>query len=110
MSFQIKFTAAFRRDAKRLTKKYRSLPDDINRVVQQLPENPQLGTAIGHSCYKIRLAITSKGQGKRGGARVITYMQVVGATVYLLAIYDKAEQSTLTDQEVQVLLGQIAER
>lgn len=109
MGFQIKLTPDFGRAVKRLSKKLRSLPSDINHLVQQLRQTPQLGTPIGRNCYKIRLAIASKGQGKRGGARVITYVQVVGETIYLLAIYDKAEQSTLTNQEVLQLLGQIEE-
>ena len=105
MSFQIRLTAEFRRDAKRLSKKQKSLPDDFNRLVQQLLTDPHLGTPIGHSCYKIRMAIASKGAGKRGGARVVTYVQVVNETVFLLAIYDKSEQATLTSQQVLALLG-----
>ena len=105
MSFQIRLTAEFRRDAKRLSKKQKSLPDDINRLVQQLLTDPHLGTSIGHSCYKIRLAIASKGAGKRGGARVVTYVQVVNETVFLLAIYDKSEQATITNQQVLRCLG-----
>ena len=73
--------------------------------MQQLLTDPHLGTSIGHSCYKIRLAIASKGAGKRGGARVVTYVQVVNETVFLLAIYDKSEQATLTSQQVLALLG-----
>ncbi len=108
MGFQVKPITAFRRNIKQLSKKYRSLPDDVNALVQELRLAPQLGTPIGHGCYKIRLAIASKGAGKRGGARVITYVQVVGETVFLLAIYDKAEQSSLSDQQVLALLGQVA--
>ena len=50
------------------------------------------------------MAIASKGAGKRGGARVVTYVQVVNETVFLLAIYDKSEQATLTSQQVLALL------
>lgn len=31
----------------------------------------------------------------------------MGETVFLLAIYDKAEQSSLSDQQVLALLGQV---
>lgn len=81
---------------------------EYEALLNTLENHPHAGTAIGHSCYKIRLAIASKGAGKRGGARVITYVQVVGETVFLLAIYDKAEQSSLSDQQVLALLGQVA--
>lgn len=44
------------------------------------------------------MAITSKGRGKSGGARTITYTIVVAADagdVYLLDIYDKGDFSTV---------------
>ena len=58
---------------------------------------------------RVQLAIASKGQGKSGGARVITYVRVVGETVFLLAIYDKSEQDSITDQEVRTLLDKLEE-
>ena len=47
---------------------------------------------------KIRMAITSKGRGKSGGARVITYTVVTAETdgrVYLMNVYDKSDFSTV---------------
>lgn len=74
MNFAVDITPEFRRNIKRLAKKHRSLPDDVNQLVQMLRQSPQLGQSIGHGCYKIRLAVASKGGGKSGGARVITYV------------------------------------
>lgn len=51
--------------------------------------------------------MASKGQGKSGGARVITCVFAVSAEVYLLAIYDKAEQNTITDVELLALVQEI---
>lgn len=59
------------------------------------------------NCFKIRLAIISKGAGKRGGARVIINVVVVNRTVFLLAIYDKSERTTITDTEIKKLIRQI---
>lgn len=53
---------------------------------------------------KIRLAIESKGKGKSGGARVITYLYIKTETVYLLSIYDKSEKSDLTLNEIKEML------
>jgi hypothetical protein len=39
-----------------------------------------------------------------GGARVITFVQVVQHSVYLLAIYDKSEQSDIEDNDLKYLL------
>ena len=35
--------------------------------------DPHACVFIGNGCYKVRMAIASKGKGKRGGAGVITY-------------------------------------
>ena len=37
-----------------------------------------------------------QGMGKRGGVRVIYYYLVAGATVYMLSVYSKNEQSDMT--------------
>ncbi|MFC6224553.1 type II toxin-antitoxin system RelE/ParE family toxin [Hymenobacter artigasi] len=85
------------------------MPNDLDSIILQLREQPQSGTPIGHHCYKIRLAIASKGGGKSGGARLITYVQVVNETVFLLALYDKSEQSSVSDQQVLALLDLLEE-
>lgn len=73
-------------------------------VIDELIENPTLGTPIGKDCYKLRFAITSKGKGKSGDARIITYVRVVRQTVFLMDIYDKSEQATITDKELLLLI------
>jgi hypothetical protein len=52
---------------------------------------------------KIRLSIASKGKGKSGGARVISYFITSDGEIWLLAIYDKAEVDTLTPAELRAL-------
>jgi hypothetical protein len=53
------------------------------------------------------MSISSKGKGKRGGARIITNIVVTESTVYLLSIYDKSEKENLTDKELAELLQDI---
>ncbi|MDQ6482072.1 type II toxin-antitoxin system RelE/ParE family toxin [Dyadobacter sp. LHD-138] len=48
--------------------------------------------------------MSSKGKGKRGGARIITCVKVVNKSVYLLSIYDKSERENLDDLELYRLL------
>lgn len=104
MSFDVIATEPFERKIKRLAKKYKSLPTDLLPIIEELCENPTLGTAIGKDCYKIRIAITSKGKGKSGGARIITYVRVVKKNVFLLDIYDKSEQANISDKEMLFLI------
>lgn len=72
MSYNILVTENFRKEAKRLAKKHRSLKSDLADLEEGLIKSPTLGTPLGHDCYKIRLKVTSKGKGKSGGMRVIT--------------------------------------
>ncbi len=56
------------------------------------------------------MAITSKGKGKSGGARIITYVRVVKNTVFLLDIYDKSELDSISDKELKMLIDLLTER
>ena len=105
MEYIIKTTAHFDRELKRLFQKYVSLKYDLEKLVYQLKENPETGTPLGNNIYKIRLAIASKGKGKSGGARVITYIKTEQGIVYLISIYDKSEKSTISDSEIRKILN-----
>jgi len=78
-------------------------------LLDRIEANPQLGIPIGKNCYKIRFAITSKGKGKSGGARVITHLLITieDQVLYLLKIYDKGEQESITESELKYLLSTI---
>ena len=65
MSYKVQSIAVFEKQAKRLIKKYASLKNELLELVRELKENPLQGTAIGKSCYKIRVPIASKGKGKK---------------------------------------------
>ncbi|MDZ4844690.1 MAG: type II toxin-antitoxin system RelE/ParE family toxin [Chitinophagales bacterium] len=98
MKFDIYYTPEFEKQLKRLKKKYLSLPKDIKRLTEQLQDNPVMGTSLGNNCYKIRLAISSKGRGKSGGARIITCVIIAENEIYLADIYDKSEQENISEE------------
>ena len=104
MSYSIILTHRFEKELKRLTKKFPSLKSEFARLIANISENPELGTFIGNSCYKIRLAIASKGKGKRGGARVITHLYIATETIYLLTVYDKGEKADLKPTELKEII------
>ena len=103
----------FQKEFKRLQKKYPSLKGELTELREILHNQPKTGTPIGSGIYKIRLAIKSKGKGKSGGARIISYVEteIIGMvennTVILLTIYDKSEISTITKEEIQFLIEEI---
>ena len=107
MSYNIEMLRVFERELKQLVKKYPSLKSDLSALIDILEQEPEQGTSLGKGCYKVRLAITSKGKGKSGGARVITYVKIVKKTVYLLAIYDKSAQQNISDAELTALINLI---
>jgi mRNA-degrading endonuclease RelE of RelBE toxin-antitoxin system len=104
MSYNVKSIPVFEKELKRIIRKYPSLKTEYYELVQQLKVRPEQGTPIGHHCFKIRIAIASKGTGKSGGARLITCVKVVETTVYLLTIFDKAEKENIPDKDLRQLL------
>ena len=105
MSYSVNLTDNFKKEAKRLSKKYPSLASELETLGHELTENPVIGTSLGNSVFKIRLAVASKGKGKSGGARVITYVQIDHQTVLLLSIYNKGEKDSISDNEIKQLLA-----
>lgn len=107
MTYNIYTIAYFDKQFKHLSKKYPSLKSDLTNLIKQLQTEPLTGTPLGNDCHKIRLKITSKGRGKSAGARVITYVTINETNIYLLSIYDKSEQSSVSDAELLRLLDSI---
>ena len=100
----IKAIPSFSKDIKALKKKYRSIDNDFEKLIESLLEDPLQGDGLGNDCYKVRMAIESKNKGKSGGARIITCVKIINETIYLLSIYDKSSQSTIKDVELKDLL------
>lgn len=98
MSFEIATTPEFESQAKALAKRHKSFKKDIKGLIETLTQNPFQGVEMSPGIRKIRMAITSKGRGKSGGARVITYTVVaaeMSGVVYLMNVYDKSDYSTV---------------
>lgn len=104
MSYSIIFSKRFLRQVRRLNRKYRSFADDLQTLGDSLLLNPLQGAALGRNCYKVRMAIASKGKGKSGGARVITLVRVEAGRLILLTVYDKADRPDLAPGELDALL------
>lgn len=101
---------SFRETVQAVEEKYPSLSTDLLQLTKQLETDPNQGNALGKSCYKVRMSISSKKQGKSGGARVITFAKLVDETVFLLSIYDKAEQADLPPGDLDRLLAQLPDQ
>lgn len=107
MSYKIFATSRFSKKIKRLIKKYPSLKEELKTLFESLEQSPEQGDALGNHCYKIRLAIQSKGKGKSGGARIITYIYFKEKYVYLLTVYDKSEMESINISELKVMIEEL---
>lgn len=107
MKYSIKALQTFEKEAKRLGKRYPSLMADIRTLGKDILTTPHLGTDLGGGLRKIRMRITSKGKGKSGGARVITFNVIIAVDeteINLLYLYDKSERSSISANEIEELL------
>jgi len=98
MANKVLLTSFFIKKAKRLLKKYQTLQKSLAHLEQQLIQNPKIRDNYGSNIYKVRLADESKGKGKSGGFRVITYIVEETATdtdIYLITIFDKSEEASI---------------
>lgn len=113
MPSKVTLTPHFESRYKRFAKKFMSLEGEMDALINNLTETPMLGKPLGAGLYKIRLAVKSKGKGKSGGFRVVSYLVTEtedNTDVYLLTIYDKSEESSVKKETllslIKALLGE----
>ncbi len=89
----------FDRSLVRLSKKYKSLKTEYLEFVEKVETDGVQGVSLGNGIFKARFAVKSKGKGKSGGLRIISYNYVIvffeSDVVLLVDIYDKNEFSTI---------------
>ncbi|MDN3580848.1 type II toxin-antitoxin system RelE/ParE family toxin [Mucilaginibacter flavus] len=95
MAFKVVLTPGFKRDLKQIAKKHKQILRDLTHLVDQLSDNPTMGTDLGQNVFKIRLPISGTNKGKSGGARIITFIIFLNEIVYLSEIYLKSEYDTV---------------
>jgi len=107
MNFSVIPSDKFKKEAKRLIKKFPSLKQELAELSATLTTRPDSGTPLGNDTYKIRIAIKSKNKGKSGGARIITYLVTADQEIYLLTIYDKSEFDIVDDKMLQNIISSL---
>jgi mRNA-degrading endonuclease RelE of RelBE toxin-antitoxin system len=107
MNFNVIPSDRFKKEAKRLIKKFPSLKQELGYLSNTLTTAPKTGTPLGNNTYKIRLAIKSKGKGKSGSGRVITYVVTDDKEVYLLTVYDKSDFGNVDDKILRAIIASL---
>ena len=106
---KVRMSEDFRAAYKRLKKRHKSLGQDFEQLLASLLQNPMQGVELDGGARKVRLAITSKGRGKSGGARVIIRVRIVRDELQLLYIYDKSDFENISDAYLRDVLKRMEE-
>ena len=106
---EIRFSEEFDRAFKRLKKRYRSLPEDVKKLLVSLIENPQQGAELYNCMRKVRISFASKGRGKRGGGRVIIQLAAIEDSLTFVYIYDKADIPNVSDNFLDQVIKDVGE-
>lgn len=105
---KIEIYKAFEKERKRLHKRYKNINKDIIELIQELKNNPQLGTDLGNGIRKVRMSIRDKKKGKSGGARVITLLTQQNKEESVLGlhfIYDKSEHENILTKKINNIIA-----
>lgn len=104
---KIRISEDFKVAYKRLKKRHRSFETDFERLLESLTKNPEQGVELGNGVRKIRMSITSKRRGRRGGARVIIRARIIEDELQLIYIYDKADYENISDTFLRDILNRM---
>ncbi|MFZ4540131.1 DNA-binding protein [Propionivibrio sp.] len=73
----------------------------FHAFINWIAQNPLAGDVIPGACGARKVRWSARGQGKRGGARIIYFHLPEQGVVLLIAAYVKAERSTMTTKEIR---------
>jgi len=105
-SRKVSFTKEFKKNLKSLAKKYRKIRTDLTPYITQLESGELQGDqipGIQHQVFKVRVPNQSAGKGKRGGFRLIYYLQVQDEVI-LLSIYSKNMQKDISSEDIASII------
>ena len=107
MNYNVEYHTNFQKELKPLAKKYPSLKNDLQYLLDNIEKELSLADDLGNGFKKIRFNIKSKGKGKSGGARIISYeilLSTKETNVVLASIYDKSDFDSIDIQKLREVL------
>ena len=113
MSYNVVLTPSFKHSVQKLQKRFRHVKDDVGVAVRMLLQTPRLGVVLpgGSGVRKLRVRNTDLSKGKRGGYRLLYYVEDQPVpTIYLLLLYAKSDREDVTRQELKHLLDELADK
>ena len=102
MNYKLEVVDSFKKDVKKLSKRYKSIKSDLQYLTNQFTKNnPQeIGIPLGDNCYKIRLKNSDNTKGKSGGYRVVYFIIDTDKTITLLSIYSKSDIQNISENNL----------
>lgn len=104
MNYNVEYHENFRKEIKPLAKKYPSIKNDLLFLLDNIEKELSLADDLGGGFKKIRFNIKSKGKGKQGGARIISYEIIISTeetNVILASIYDKSDFDSIDIEKLR---------
>lgn len=109
---QVEVSSTFSRNLHALAKKYRSIRNDIEPVIEQLEQGELPGDQIpgvGYTVFKLRVRNSDTQKGKSGGYRLIYYVKTATGII-LLTIYAKSEQVDIGVDDLRSIIAEYEQR
>jgi len=103
----ISYTEIFKKNVRKLYKRYRSLQKDLDPVLAELQKGISLGdriTGLDEAVYKVRIKNSDNHKGKSGGYRVIYYLKKADE-IRMMAMYAKSDQANISAASLQRILS-----
>jgi len=110
--YSINLISYFRRDIKKLLKKYPNIHKNCLPLLDQLEKGVFEGDKLqgfDNKMFKARVGSSDQKKGKRGGFRVIYYVSAPKKIVYLFSIYAKAKQENIAKSKIEKILQSLKE-
>ena len=105
---QLFYTAEFRRNLKKLAKRYKGLRNDLEPLLEALKTGETPGERLqlpGAILYKARVKNSDAVRGKSGGYRVIYYLKTE-QSIILVTLYSKSDQSDISISQIKQIASQ----
>ncbi|NJL80972.1 MAG: type II toxin-antitoxin system RelE/ParE family toxin [Richelia sp. SM2_1_7] len=103
---KVEAAQTFQRNLRTLVKKYRSIRNDVQPIIEQLEGGELPGdqiSGIGYEVFKLRVKNSDIQKGKSGGYRLIYYVKTATGII-LLTIYTKSEQADIAADDIKNII------
>jgi mRNA-degrading endonuclease RelE of RelBE toxin-antitoxin system len=102
----VRFSIAFKKQLRRLARKYRHIRSDIEPLIDDLRAGKTPGDQIRgarHTVYKVRVRNSDTQRGTSGGYRVIYYIAQADDILFV-AVYSKSDQDDIATDAIKDII------